>query len=300
MGIAIFNEEVPEDVLSEAEKNIIKNYAISLARETEDAAGRLYFINKFIGLKNKKFKNWCDAALDFLGTRSKCDFIEAIYGYAVEEYVNMGIAAGILSVPRGFSVKIQETHGHTRPDIVIEREGGSGVAWLDITNKRSEGHINRKDGNWGDDRKFIAELLYPDFDASKINTGCGSIASGIAARSIIRQAGGRERCLMRHMAQKMDGVFCELTAHKRRGKAIAQPAVAECIQRHFGVIFGSNYKHPIIKSMLQLYIGYGDANRRADARNCLNGLYRNEGQDKSAALSYIEKSCNSLDPYRYN
>lgn len=297
MSIYIFNEDIPEDVLTQAEKNIIKGYASRVSVMAEAAARELYLINNFSHSGDVKFQQWYEAASNFLRTRSGHSLIAAKYGYAVEEYVNLRIAVGIPSIPIGYRVRLQVTHGHTRPDIVILKEDGMEIAWLDITNESNWGHIQNKDGNWKDKRKFIAELLYPDFDASQIAFGSRSIASRSAASSIARQAAERERRLMRHMAQKMNLALCEFKERIRRSKFISRSVVAKCIERHFGVIFSNSYKHPIIKSMLMLYIGCSEANRLADARNCLNGLYGEVRQDKSAAMSYIEESCNILNPY---
>lgn len=121
MNPVFYNGDVSGNVLSQNEKNEIKKYIDSLAKRTEEAARNLYFINQFFYLGNNKIQQWCNAAFNFLITKYEYDFIEANYGYAVEEYVNIGIAEGIPSVPIGFSVRTQVTHGHTRPDIVIKK-----------------------------------------------------------------------------------------------------------------------------------------------------------------------------------
>ena len=104
---------------------------------------------------------------------------------------------------------------------------------------------------------------------------------------------------MSHLAQKMNAVLYELAERIRRGENIDKPDVAECVERKFGVTFTSNYKHPIIKSMLQLYINCSDANRKSDACDCLNSFYENTRQKKAAAISYIEESRSTLNPYIY-
>ena len=295
MGIFVYN-----DALSENEKTAINSYAAQVANVADNAARQLYYINNFSASTTVKFKQWYDAASHFLRAGIPNCFMPAVYGYAVEEYVNLSIASGKPSVPAGYRVRLQVTHGGTRPDIVILSSSNTEIAWLDITNQSSKGHIRRKAGNWQSGRSFIAELLYPDFDVSKIRTRTdNSIASRMAAYSITRQADIHERELMRHLAQKMNAVLCDLAERIRRGAIIYQPDVAECIERKFGVDFSSNYKHSIIKSMLQLYIYCSDAIRKSDARDCLNGLYGKTGQDKAAAVSYIEESRSALDPYIY-
>ncbi len=295
MGLFIHHNELPEN-----EKTKIINYAVQVANVVENAASKLYYINNFSDSTTVKFKQWYDAASQFLRTRSPNNFIPATYGYAVEEYVNLSIASGTPSVPEGYRVRLQVTHGNTRPDIVILGAYGTEIAWLDITNQSSLGHIFNKAGNWQNGRSFIAELLYPDFDASNISISNGtSIAARASAASIIRQAAVHERELMRYLAQKMNAVLCDLIEHIRRGNIIYQPDVAKCIEWHFGVNFSSSYKHPIIKSMFMLYINCSDATRKSDARNCLNILYKNTEQDKVAAISYIEESLNALNSYIY-
>ena len=298
MGIHIHHNLLSNESPENERKNV-ETYAEQLSDVVDDAARNLYRINNFSNSTIVKFKQWYKTAVDFLDNRSPNNFISAYYGYAVEEYVNLKIATGTPSVPVGYKVRLQVTHGNTRPDIVILRNDGTEIAWLDITNQSSLGHISYKAGNWQNGRSFIAELLYPDFDLSKIERGSESIASHVIPLSIVRQAAEHERLLMRHLTHKMDAVFLELTQYTRREKIISQVDVAGCIERRFGVLFINNYKHPIIKSMLKLYINCGDAYYRADAYFCLNGLYKTVGQNKSAAMSYIEESCNALDPYIY-
>ncbi|MDE5577092.1 MAG: hypothetical protein K2J11_06870 [Oscillospiraceae bacterium] len=293
MGIHIHH-----DTLSGSEQTAVTDYAAQVANVAERAARDLYYFNNYSGLTTVKFKRWYDTAFRFISTRRQSTFMPAIYGYAVEEYVNLSIASGNPSVPTGYRVRLQVTQGGTRPDIVIYNSSNTEIAWMDITNQSSKGHIFNKAGNWQDGRSFIAELLYPDFDASKISSGT-NMGARVAAESIIRQAAIHERGLMSHLAQKMNDVLSELTERIRRGAIIYQPDVAECVERKFGVTFPSNYKHPIIKSMLQLYINCSDANRKSDARDCLSGLYGSTGQDKAAAVSYIEESKSTLDPYIY-
>jgi len=290
---------VHNNTLSGPEKDKIERYANQLAQEVENAASRLYLINNFSDSTTVKFQQWYKAASEFLRTRNQHNLISAKYGYAVEEYVNLKIASGTPSVPRGCNVRLQVTHGNTRPDVVILGADGTEIAWLDITNQSSLGHIFSKAGNWQNGRSFIAELLYPDFNASQISSGSGTIASRAAANSIVRQAAVHETWLINYMAQKMNSVFCELMGRIQHGEFIYRPAVAECIERNFRVIFSDNYKHPIIKSMLKLYVTCSNANYCRDARNCLNNLYEETRQDKSAAMSYIEESCNFLNPYIY-
>lgn len=283
------------DVLTDNEKTDVNIYAAQVANVVDNAARQLYYINHFFNSTTVKFKQWYDAASLFLRTRRASNFMPAIYGYAVEEYVNLSIASGIPSVPAGYRVRLQVTHGSTRPDIVILNGSGREIAWLDITNQSSKGHIFNKGGNWHNGRSFIAELLYPDFDISKINTGT-SIAASAAAGIIVSQAAAHERKLMHHLTQKMNASICDYLGRIRR---IKPPSLADCIEWNFGVVFVSNYKHPIIKSMLQLYINCSDATRMQAARDFLNGLYKDTGQDKAAAVSYIEESLSSSEPFIY-
>lgn len=296
MGIYIHRNAFPPE-FPENDKSKIEDYAVQIADVVENAASELYRIDKFSDSTTVKFQQWYKAASDFLNNVSPHRLISACYGYAVEEYVNLKIASGTPSVPVGYKVRLQVTHGNTRPDIVILKADGTEIAWLDITNQSSLGHIFYKAGNWQNGRSFIAELLYPNFALSKIERGSGSIASRVIALSIVRQAAERKQLFMQHLAHKMNAVLRELTERIRREEIIYKADVAECVERHFGVFFSDNYKHPIIKSMLKLYIGCSVAYHRADACNCLSGLYGEVRQDKSAAMSYIEESCNALNPY---
>ena len=143
MGIHIHH-----NTLSGNEETAVTDYATQVGNVAECAASYLYYFNNFSNSTTVKFKQWYETASKFLSTRIRSNFMPAIYGYAVEEYVNLSIASGEPSVPAGYRVRLQVTHGGTRPDIVILNSSNTEIAWLDITNQSSVGHIYNKAGNW--------------------------------------------------------------------------------------------------------------------------------------------------------
>ncbi|MDE6727850.1 MAG: hypothetical protein K2J80_07920 [Oscillospiraceae bacterium] len=293
---------VINNVLVGQEKTDIEGYVARLQTEVESVAQMVYSINNFANATQRKFKQWYDAAVAFLNTGNGVHFIEANYGYAVEEYVNLKILGGSPALPSGYTAHLQVTYGNTRPDITISNRSGKEIAWLDITNQGSTGHVHDKDGNWQNGRDYIAELLYPDFDASKITTGGSGIAAHAAVNSVIRRAHERERALKRHLVSKMNNVLSDLTGRIAHGERIYMADVANSIARHFSAQFKSSYKHPIIKSLLQIYLecydegGY-DVLYAGDADECMRVLYNQTGQCKSKAMTFIEESFENSSVY---
>lgn len=292
---------VINNVLRDQEKTDIEDYVSLLQAEVEAAAERVYSIHNFANSSCRKFKQWYDAAISFLATGCGVNFLEANYGSAVEEYVNLQIRNGTPALSSGYRAHLQVTYGGTRPDITITNRGGREIAWLDITNQGSIGHVNDKAGNWQTGRDFIAELLYPDFDASQIVTGDSGIASRAAVNSIMRRASEHERAIKRHLVEKMNNVLGNLTERISHGERIFMSDVARSVEGYFNAQFRSSYKHPIIKSLLQIYSecydeGYGVFHAE-DAQDCMRVLYSQTSQCKSKALSFIEESLNRSNPY---
>lgn len=296
------NPNVINNVLSGQERIDIEKYVSQLQAEVEEAAERVYSINNFADNTQRKLVQWHQAAVAFLNTGNGVHFLEANYGSAVEEYVNLKIRDRNPALPGGYMVHLQVTYNNTRPDITISNRSGKEIAWLDITNESSTGHVHDKDGNWRTGRDYIAELLYPDFDKSKIITRGSGIAAHAAVNSVIRRANERERALKRHLVSKMNNVLNNLTERIARGERIYMADVANSIERNFRVQFKSSYKHPIIKSMLRIYLecfdygGYDVAHAR-DADECMRALYNETGQCKSKALSFIEESLKNSSVY---
>lgn len=293
--------------LEDTERKNITDYVLQLQEAVENAAAALYFINNFADMENPKFRQWCSDAKAYLRGSHEVNFIAARYGYAVEEYVNLGILGGFPAVPSGYTVALQVTHMYTRPDIVILRSGANRanaeIAWLDITNQKSEWHVSHKTGNWENGKPFIAELLYPDFDPLRINLGIGGIASRAAANSIARREKVKNNERNLHLVGKMNAVFRELEIRTRKGERISKADVAKCVERHFRVRFNVSYKHPIIKSMLKMYVclyNRGcDVYYAEDAQNCLNALYAKTGQSVADARAYIDESINAFNEFVY-
>lgn len=290
------DEEHREEYIREhaGEHEVIINYVSQLQRMVEEAADALYRIDNFAVINNPRIRSWYNDVLS-LWSGEEPFWIRAHYGSAVEEYVNMRILAGNPAIMNGYNVRCQVAHGHTRPDIVISRNDGEEIAWLDITNEGSIGHVFRKPGDWRKGRDFIAELLYPDFRAARISREHSSIASHAAANLAVRQRNMRMKADKRHLVKEINmvlGDFERRPYQKRRRTSKAE--FGQCIERHFAAKFNQCDKHRIIKSMLQIYLncheeGY-DVFHVADARDYLNTMYREDRQSMEAAWAYVEKS----------
>lgn len=82
-------------------------------------------------------------------------------GYAIESlatFLSLGDA------PVGTYAMAQVVKGNTRPDLVLYDSAGRELAWLDITARRSQGHVEQKAGDWL--KPDNAEILYPSFTDS--------------------------------------------------------------------------------------------------------------------------------------
>lgn len=290
MGVSVHINRLADADVSK----VIQNYAEDIASSVEEAAEDLYMIDNYADTGNAKFREWYDAADLFLKTGSIDSFIYARYGYAVEEYVNSKISSQKIQPPRGYKVRLQVTHGGTRPDIVVMTEDNKELAWMDITSSNSKGHILNKAGDWENAACYIAELLYPDLDLSKIcRDREGSIASNRAPR-ILRAAALMNRRYMAHMRACLD-----LVLRKAHSEGACQEShFARLIEEYFKIDLPGHYKHPIIHSMLKMYIDDPCCMRKEDAMEWI-GKYRHGGvsQDKSAAMSYITDSYNYEEKY---
>lgn len=290
MGIVVYNDTLEKDV-----SDVVRKFAEEVARAAEKAASDLYMIDNYADSGNAKFQEWYDAARLFLETHSKPDFINARYGYAVEEYVNSKIDSKKIMPPRGYKVRLQVTHGDTRPDIVILTMHEVELAWMDITSSNNRGHIYGKAGNWQSARGFVAELLYTDLDLSKICRGT-SIASNCAPR-ILRAAALMNRRYMNHMRSCLTRVLAR--AHSAElSHEVSFAYFAMLIEEYFEIGLPGCYKHPIIHSMLKMYIDDPCSLRKEDAGEWI-GKYRSNrtAQDKAAAMSYITDSYNKNDNF---
>lgn len=283
------------NTLSPSEDEVISDFASELMKLTQSLADELYNIDNFKDSENAKFEEWVEAAEDFLKSGNAPEFIYARYGYAVEEYVNLQVLSKKILPPRGYRIRLQVTHGNTRPDIVILNQDSVEIAWMDITSVKSRKHVLRKAGNWSTARSFVAELLYDDLDLSQITTS-GSIASNRAPR-IMRAARLMNNRLMRHLVECMErALSCAKTDREIRPRDF--PRLAICIESSFEVRLEPNSKHSVIQSMLRMYTELPLIKYLDEAAKWLR-VYVREGkhQDKAKALSYITDSFNKYDKY---
>ena len=278
----------PEDAL-------IEEFASKLSGIIQRLADELYYIGNFKDSANAKFGEWIEAVDELLKSNDVLVFIYARYGYAVEEYVNLQVLARKILPPRGYRIRLQVTHGNTRPDIVILNQANAEIAWMDITNAGSRGHILKKAGNWTNARGFVAELLYDDLNLSRITTG-STIASNRAPR-IMRAANLMRNKLMEHLVECMNRAL-SCAKIDREIKPYDCRHLAVCVQSSFEVRLEQNSKHSVIHSMLKMYDELPMMKYRNEAEKWLK-VYVEEKkhQDKAKAMSYITESFNKYDKY---
>lgn len=101
-------------------------------------------------------KKWYSSAEQYVENPERTPkIIHADFGYAVEALTCRYIPSDF----KGLQVRFQVASGHTRPDIVLNL-GKQEIAWIDITSKKSAGHILAKDGSGWRNRPFVYEILY--------------------------------------------------------------------------------------------------------------------------------------------
>ena len=266
------------------------NYLYDLIRQIDGLvqlyADKAYNVSA-LDCNRPKQKNWLEKIQNYCNGKVPL-FMNAYYGYAVEEMVNQELTAQYSSARNGYRVLLQVTHGSTRPDIVITDRGNNEVAWLDITSENSAGHIWNKEGNGWSTSGFVAELLYPTFDVTKLRNS-DDIGIGVRAStlSVSRKASIHQNHLREHPIAKLNIALSDFA----RAYSESKSAVASRIARAFDCSFTERKKHPAIKSMLKKYMEiYLNSNYIALVRSILNDYYSNDRQDLALAMCFISDS----------
>ncbi len=307
---------IHNNTLGIGQGNYLYDYIKSIEELACNAADEMYNIIEFKNLNNKKIHNWCMTA-------ESCATIDPLltpdlyaeehdilvrkmyvqYGYAVEEYVNIQIKAGILSPPAGYEITIQEIHGSTRPDFVIKQNAPSGqetVAWLDLTSQHSVDHIKNKIGTGWKNTPFVAELFYPPLNLSNISTsGNSSIAQRAYLNSAIRRQEMNHRLLIEHMVNCTNIALNELYGELSRSvNKVNTTGIAKIFQAKFNcnLICIYNYQQ-IVKGILVEYMTAPRNYYHATARYILLNFYPTIHSRKSAAMAYVRDSYIQKDIY---
>lgn len=266
------------------------NYIANMVLKAADIAYSYDSLNKSIS----KFNQWAETAKQYLDSSNiapNTAFLYAHYGYAVEELVNIELKAR----PRYliYEIQLQVTHGHTRPDIVI-LVGSEEIAWLDITSKKSAGHIYSKLGAGWRIRPYVAELLYPELDLGKLKYG--SHHDTILQRQLLERdraiAEYQER-LNRYFVEKFEVALQEFGREPEK----TQASFARIVKRHFMADFKTHKMHTTIKGMLRLYSNQCilGCSRYANEIYYLFKLYASESESTAEAKAYIDRASVSGD-----
>lgn len=236
---------------------------------------------------NPKQNNWLTAIEAYFSGQTVL-FMNAIYGYAVEELVNIQLSSAAYIRLNNFRVLLQVTHGSTRPDIVLKDRFDKEVAWLDITSENSAGHISGKVGSGWKTTPFVAELLYPVLDLTRLRTSDDeTIGARAHALSTFRQ-----RSVFRNNVESFFYLnFINAMDLLRSVSEVSQPLTALAIENKFNLAFQVNDKHAAIKSMLKRFIAdHPYSNTALICRELLAAVYSQTKQNKPAAEEYILKS----------
>lgn len=236
---------------------------------------------------NPKQNNWFTAIEAYFSGQTVL-FMNAIYGYAVEELVNIQLSSPAYNRLYSYRVLLQVTHGSTRPDIVLKDRYDREVAWLDITSENSVGHISGKVGSGWQTTPFVAELLYPVLDLTKLRT---SDDATIGARAHALSTFRLRSVFQNNVESFFYFNFVNAMELLRNVSGVSPPSVALAIENKFNLAFPVNNKHAAIKSMLKRFIANHPYSNTAEiCRELLAIFYSQTKQNKPAADEYILKS----------
>ncbi len=270
----------------------VDNEIITWVREmdyiVQVCAAKAYNIPSLDG-GNAHQRIWRDSAQKAAREGKADRFVYTHYGYAVEDMACSEIKVKYPFGRRGnLTVLFQVTHGDTRPDIVISENGKGERAWLDITSETNADHIREKDGSGWNTRDYVAELLYPSLDLTKIRVsaepGIGLYARGLAAsRALALQERRRDEYMVSTLRRVLAICVKQPPGSKQE--------VAQLIEKEFGTPFTGRTKHPAIKSMLREYREKAPQDiYSSTAQWILTKYYSVDSQDHSQALSFVNES----------
>lgn len=309
--------EVHRNTLGISPGNALYSYFESLVRTVDQGAAELYNIDRFDGLRNNKYKRWCEIAKDYMKqtTNTPYNTMCTRYGSAVEEYFNRCVKANKLPPPAGYLINIQVDKNVTIPDIVISDQYNNEIAWLDITSENSAEHIFRKAGSGWRQTPFVGELLYDPLDLSMITIRGESIASRARAHYIARLSESKENKLTRFMVECTDKALREIRDENRKKFYTREqvkkynasrpytkwlgfqdtnwvgrdrPYIADKFGKAFGLYIFEPERQIIVGSILLMYISSSTGSYRMTARQIYSKLYvRKVRQSKDAALPYL-------------
>ncbi len=90
--------------------------------------------------------------------------LAASFGYAIE---SLTTGVYLPKPPGGYTLALQGVRETTRPDLILIKNGKD-AAWLDITAKKSRGHIWDKSPSWKKAVPHASEILYPSLDKKEV------------------------------------------------------------------------------------------------------------------------------------
>ncbi len=252
----------------------------------DKAANTAYNRSALIPTRPKQ-REWGETINDYFAGKNVL-FMNAAYGYAVEDIANTAIASTYRFSVNGYRVSLQERRGGTIPDIVIKNSADEDQAWLDITSEHNAGHIFNKSGSGWLTTDFVAELLYPNLDLINIrNSDDDSIPARAHSSSTIRLYNIYQNKVHEYFETTFSTALNYLKPLRPLEKKDL-PTIAKAVEAAFGVDFPKSKKHPAIKSMLQMFIDCQRYSVNSDfSRELLTKCYSSESQDKSLANNYI-------------
>jgi hypothetical protein len=190
--------------------NSLDAFGDALGDLVENAAQAIMASPDLIPVTNNGYiDRWYQVFAAFMADRSKTAFLHAAFGYAVEALTTARLGEVTGHLPAGWSVRTQVTHGHTRPDLVIIDDQHAEQAWFDITAAASRNHIKDKMGaGWGT-RPYVAEVIYPSLDPTRLAPGNATPEQREELKRVAEQELRQREALVRHL----DGLATTVYKH---------------------------------------------------------------------------------------
>ncbi|MEV6207938.1 toxin glutamine deamidase domain-containing protein [Kitasatospora sp. NPDC051914] len=167
--------------LDPADRDVVHRLAKDIDAQVEQAAALALAnpdsvpdLDGYTRLWTKSYNEWSDPRTTPERRAEIQKWLPSQFGYVVESMTTQMIKDNV-TLPPGYTIDTQVTHGSTRPDLVISKADGAGgkqeLGWLDITADKSEGHIDDKQSSLWSSRPYVAETLYPSLDTSRLGSG---------------------------------------------------------------------------------------------------------------------------------
>ncbi|BFV61098.1 hypothetical protein KCMC57_up62020 [Kitasatospora sp. CMC57] len=262
--------------LAPADRDVVRQLAKDIDAQVEHAAELALANPESVPDLDGYTRRWNETYREWVAPRTTPErraelqkWLPSQFGYVVESMTTQMIRDNV-TLPAGYSIDTQVTHGSTRPDLVITKADGGGgkteLGWLDITADRSEGHIDDKQSSLWSSRPYVAETLYPSLDTTRLGTG-GSPEQRALVQALVQAQEAQAQQFKQNLDDFKDKVPEPAEGSKKKRQTEIEKSLGEALGRDRKLT-------------------------PSEARNVLKGLAQQYGSDYSPAR-YGYKSTDS-------